>query len=95
MKKVETCNWRVEVCPREPGAPYVSIPWREGEEEQACRDLELQINRHVDYSVVTTRHDKQATCEFCGRIWTEDGDTYNGGCCYEDEKNNPEYCDDD
>jgi hypothetical protein len=29
-------------------------------------------------------------CEHCGSGWTEDSHEYNGGCCDEDEKNNPE-----
>lgn len=31
----------------------------------------------------------ESVCEYCGWGWTEDIDDYNGGCCDEDEKNNP------
>lgn len=29
-------------------------------------------------------------CSLCDSLWTEDSSTYNGGCCDDDEKNNPE-----
>jgi len=52
----------------------------------AARTVLAQIKRHVDgVSSVTIQTDIDEVCEFCLCNWTEDDDSYNGGCCNEDE----------
>ena len=44
------------------------------------------IKRHVDDVEWAGWHaDTSDECEHCGATWTEDSDTYNGGCCDEDQ----------
>ena len=53
-------------------------------------DIISQIRRHVDgISNMEIVEDVECQCEHCGSDWTEDSDTYNGGCCDADELNNP------
>ena len=56
-----------------------------------AQEVAKQIERRVDgYSrngVNVTG--VEPSCSFCGNCWTEDDPKYNGGCCKEDEKNNP------
>lgn len=55
-----------------------------------AESIVADIKRHVDdvgYAEVVPEVVHQ--CEFCGYNWTEESDTYNGGCCDEDEENNP------
>ena len=84
--KTEYVDFRVEVVPRYPS-------WRKITAEQAkviCKDLEAYIRRHCDdVQQVNLLYDIERSCVSCGGRWTEDSDTYNGGCCDEDEKNNP------
>lgn len=55
---------------------------------EAARDA---IKRHCDgVGYVEIKHDTDDLCEHCGSYWTANSDTYNGGCCAEDEKNSPE-----
>jgi hypothetical protein len=55
-----------------------------------CEEMIEQIKRHVDdVDSAYVEFDQEFVCEFCGRDWTEDSDTYNGGCCDKDEENNP------
>jgi len=93
-------NFRVEVTPRSPGDfGYASISGLQRTEEEAlrtCEDIADQIRRHVDDLPsrgdrgVTVIWDDAGVCEHCGAMWTEDSKTYNGGCCEDDEKGNPE-----
>lgn len=56
-----------------------------------CDQIVSEIERHVDnVSSVYTDSEEEETCTFCGGIWTENSDNYNGGCCHKDEENNPE-----
>jgi transposase-like protein len=53
-------------------------------------DTISQIRRHVDgIQHMEIVEDVEYQCEHCGSDWTEDSDTYNGGCCDADEANNP------
>jgi hypothetical protein len=55
-----------------------------------CNRLESAIRRHVDgYGYLNVEVETASSCSFCGGKWTEDGDSYNGGCCDEDEANRP------
>jgi len=60
-------------------------------ERRECESIILEIKRHVD-DVRTAELccEEENLCSFCGYNWTEDSDTYNGGCCDEDEANNPQ-----
>lgn len=79
-------SFRVEVTPIYPS-------WRpvgEQEARETCAELMRQIKRHCDnvaYANVVWDTDKR--CPDCGSLWTEYSKDYNGGCCGEDEKNNP------
>ncbi len=56
-----------------------------------CRDIEGQVKRHVDeVGSIDIECDREEVCSHCGSEWTEASDTYNGGCCDEDEAGNPE-----
>lgn len=56
-----------------------------------CEDVAKSIRRHVDdVSWVGVIGDTIVVCEHCGYKWSEPSGDYNGGCCDEDEKNNPE-----
>lgn len=85
-------NFRVEV---EPDTARVYWFKRTPEElerkiQGLCEDLVAQIRRHVDnLGSINVRWDDEHTCSHCGYAWTEQSTTYNGGCCDEDEKNNP------
>ncbi|MGH1361010.1 MAG: hypothetical protein ACRBC3_19800 [Burkholderiaceae bacterium] len=93
-KRTERTNPRVLITPR---VKYFDIAFRLESEKltedqaDACRAIIDDINRHVD-SVDGTEiiMDEDHFCEHCDSRWTEDSDAYNGGCCDEDEKNNPE-----
>jgi len=53
----------------------------------AARDLKESIKRHCDgFDSIDIEHDFDEVCEFCGSSWTEDSDTYNGGCCERDSE---------
>lgn len=53
-------------------------------------DIKSAIKRHVDgVSRVDIVEEFAGVCGFCGYSWTEDSETYNGGCCDKDEANNP------
>ena len=88
-KQKKLVNWRVVVEPEPPSTLYREPnddDWRE-----ACRDLMKKIKRHIDgVSASELQVDREFSCSFCNGIWTEDGDTYNGGCCDEDEKAAPQ-----
>jgi len=46
------------------------------------------IKRHLD-GIEYVGRDKTVgfVCEFCGSIWSETSEKYNGGCCAKDEEN--------
>lgn len=85
MKKTHQENFRVEVTP--------DNLWGIRNEQairQMCEDIKRDIQRHIDnIDGVRVVSDLCETCECCGSSWTEKGTTYNGGCCDQDEKNNP------
>lgn len=57
-----------------------------------CEDIRDSVKRHVDdVSSIYIKYDVERKCSYCGSPWTEDSDTYNGGCCDLDEQHNPEY----
>ncbi len=53
-------------------------------------EFEKLITRHIaphfsgDFSPRVAR-ERRFVCEGCGSVWTEKSDTYNGGCCSQDE----------
>ena len=50
-----------------------------GIQGQTFRNYDLEHRLHED-----------ARCEHCNWAWTEQGTTYNGGCCAKDEANSPD-----
>ena len=56
-------------------------------------DVRQLIKRHVAPTANLLCLDVEAQtrleCEHCHSMWTERSETYNGGCCDEDGKNNP------
>lgn len=95
--KIEKENARVEVCPRSKGDyGYMFIGGDNHtfeEEMDICMEIEEQIIRHVDGTgrrYVNIIYDVTKVCEYCGSDWTEESNDYNGGCCNEDEKQNPQ-----
>ena len=99
-KKRIRSEFRVEVQPRSPGdfgcGSLSGMTQTEKEWEQDCEAIADQIRRHVDGLSsghgrgVSVAWDSEFVCGYCGGPWTEDGETYNGYCCDDDEKNNPE-----
>lgn len=87
MRVTERTNYRVIVEPQGPRwTSYI-----EKEQKRDCEAIIEQIKRHVDgVSHLYVDFDTTHSCGHCGHVWTEKSDTYNGGCCEEDEKNNPE-----
>ena len=59
-----------------------------------AENLKRKIIKHLDdadHDGIVVVCDKAPVCEHCGSEWTEDDcSTYNGGCCDEDKKANPE-----
>jgi hypothetical protein len=98
MKKTNVTGYHVEVTPRSLGnLGFASVPshWMSSNPikdiKERCDGIADEIKRHVDnIQYVEVVEENEKVCEFCGRFWTEDSDTYNGGCCDDDEKNNPE-----
>lgn len=58
---------------------------RESIARHLSHDFEFAQFRNIDIDVQS-----QAVCEHCGYTWTEKSAAYNGGCCDEDEKHNPD-----
>lgn len=59
--------------------------------KERCSEIVTDIKRHVDgVKFAHIVDEEEYSCEHCGNIWTGESDMYNGGCCDEDEKNNPE-----
>ena len=81
MKLTNRTNFRVVVYPVTRVYGLVVA-----KEEERCVEIVEQIKRHVDHAEsVEIVHDEEPVCSHCGRNWTEDSDTYNGGCCAEDQ----------
>lgn len=103
MSKIDQrTNYRVEVRPRAASdfgiASISSVTRTEKETISICERIAADIRRHVDdlpsrwsdYDRgVQVVWDNEPVCSHCGNAWTEKSDSYNGGCCAEDEKNNP------
>ena len=98
MKKLEgKSNFRVVVYPRRLGKfSCVSVPDSmvssdiEADYLDRCKEIADAIKRHADnVGWVDIEYDQPYVCEYCGNKWTEDSNTYNGGCCDKDEENNP------
>ncbi len=52
-----------------------------------CEEIAAEIKRHVDnVRYVSVEFDQGHVCEHCGDRWTEESDSYNGGCCSKDEE---------
>jgi hypothetical protein len=55
--------------------------------QDRCDEIVAEVKRHVDnIGSVYVEYDQDAVCEHCGDKWTEDSDTYNGGCCEKDQQ---------
>ena len=81
MKTIKKSNFRVEVYPK---TTVYGITV--AEEEDVCKTMLADIKRHVnDVQCANVVSDNDPVCASCGRRWTEDGDTYNGGCCKADQ----------
>lgn len=91
MKHSQSTNWRVEVRPASSfNLRTANDSNRYRRYREACEEIATAIRRHVDdIEGATVEFDTEATCSHCGATWTEDSNTYNGGCCADDEKNNP------
>jgi len=88
MKKIERGDYHVEVWPR---MYQLGGCLTEAEEKAECERIVDEIRRHVaGKGVVEVKWTTTLLCEHCSSHWTEPSDAYNGGCCDEDEKNNPE-----
>ena len=98
MKKTEVVDFTIQVNPRslgDFGGLYIGSmnhpPDFEKQMRKRCEEIIEEIKRHVDeVHSCWIIEEKQETCSHCGYKWTEKSETYNGGCCDEDEKNNPE-----
>ena len=83
--KSEAINYRVVVDPN-----VFTCGIRTGDEKTVCETLVADIKRHcIDVARCTIEFDQDNVCSFCGGSWTEDGNVFNGGCCNEDMKNDP------
>ena len=92
--KVKTIELRLiveaEIFPYET-EEFDSSKHRKEQIERLYKSLESEIKRHCD-NVRNVHFDRvtESVCEFCGKRWTKYGNTYNGGCCDDDEAGNPE-----
>lgn len=93
MKAVgEKVNFRVVVEPKRPRY-FVSMTTErlEKELEDRCNEIIAEIKRHVDnVDGACVEFDETYVCSHCGSPWTEKSSTFNGGCCDEDIKNEPQ-----
>lgn len=86
MKKRIKTNFRVIVYPKTL-VPFSSIRISDKEILAVCDQIYDQTKRHVDdVDLVTIDYDEEYVCEHCGNSWTEDSETYNGGCCKQDQE---------
>lgn len=94
MKQTNWVESYVKVFPRVPfahKAPSASN-LKEREAKQSCDDIITGVMRHIDNIEYTERVDvTESVCLFCGTLWTEKGDTFNGGCCEKDVRSDPFY----
>ena len=52
-----------------------------------CNQIVADIGRHVDdVESAYIQIDREYECSYCGAVWTEDDENFNGGCCDEDMK---------
>lgn len=52
-----------------------------------CAEIVSDIKRHVDnVSYAWVEFDQEHVCSHCGSNWTEDSNSYNGGCCEKDQE---------
>jgi len=100
MRVMKHRNFRVIVWPRNPSdfgiasVGNLAGPRSEAEERRICEKIARKINRHLSFSEddrgdVRVVSDAAPECSNCNSKWTEKSETYNGGCCAEDEKANP------
>jgi len=89
-RKLDHCeDWHVEVYPKDYTYGF-PILHDDKDYEDACKKIVEQVRRHVDDTIsVQIECKRKHVCGFCGSNWTEDSPDYNGGCCDEDEANNP------
>ena len=60
----------------------ISVAAAKREADEIC----TQIKRHVDCGKgAYVAYDMPKICSFCGALWTEDDNDYNGGCCDNDQ----------
>ena len=86
MLERRVTEWSVRVLP---DRPYYggSIEGDKG----ACGEIAEAILRHVDgVRSATVLPEIEKVCSACGYPWTERSESYNGGCCDEDERGNPD-----
>lgn len=71
--------------------------------EKLAKDIQSLIERHVEPHIkeeyfvsaieIDVEHEEEAYCRHCGAEWRSsrfvNGTVYNGGCCDQDEDNNP------
>lgn len=58
---------------------------------RTCEDIAQSVKRHVDdIGSVSVEYETESVCEFCGADWTEESATFNGCCCDEDMKHEPQ-----
>lgn len=91
-RKERVENWRIEVTPTSlsnffSDSHFGNEPTIAARYKDKCLEMESAIRRHVDHvALVETKFDRVLLCEFCGKSWTEDSATYNGGCCDQDQE---------
>lgn len=88
MKKTVYSNHRVEVFPVIDRYMWpASVSDEDAERKNIARSLETLVEalkRHNDFESLAVRYDTDEVCAHCGRPWTEESTTYNGGCCDKD-----------
>lgn len=97
-KQINETGYRVTVEPKVLGLFWYRSFFGEKGEAQRLKDLKSladqiadQIKRHVDdVERIAVEAETEAVCSHCGLEWTKEDSAYNGGCCDEDEKANPE-----
>lgn len=91
MKKTVVTGWHVEIEPDRQWRLGFTDEQNAASELRDCEQMVSQVKRHVDggrNAQIIREHDDR--CSHCARPWTEDSAAYNGGCCDEDEKGNPD-----
>jgi len=99
MKKTIQSNYRVVIKPKrlgDLGFAHVPENWFGNEEQRnkeyynLCNEISEELNREIGRNVHSfVESDKIDVCVFCGSPWTEESNEYNGGCCDQDEAENP------